>query len=302
MPTAAAAGGATKFLSQIGKGSIGVTPPNVPPLNSSKVGKSVDDILLHRFSNNNSINPNQFHRIPSSNPANLGVNQSRATALYGNSGVPPKGSTHTTSGNTLGQQPKMSAGGGGGVSTNPLTQGSSSSATGKTVRFSEKVGESSTKAPYNPRAFEQHLNNTYGAENVNSSTLLRPSERMVHMASQRHPVTGIVYDVKGNPIFDPVAVFDVKFPSSKALEVMPDTHKAMATRELAKVIEGNPALKAQFNAYQLQDIAAGERTIEGYIWHHHQDIGRMQLIPDSLHIKTGHVGEDLWRRGLDNAK
>jgi hypothetical protein len=177
-----------------------------------------------------------------------------------------------------------------------------SSATGKTVRFSEKVGESSTKAPYNPRAFEQHLNNTYGAENVNSSTLLRPSERMVHMASQRHPVTGIVYDVKGNPIFDPVAVFDVKFPSSKALEVMPDTHKAMATRELAKVIEGNPALKAQFNAYQLQDIAAGERTIEGYIWHHHQDIGRMQLIPDSLHIKTGHVGEDLWRRGLDNAK
>ncbi len=158
------------------------------------------------------------------------------------------------------------------------------------------------QAPYNPRAMEHLMHETYGAGNVTSSTLLASNERMVHMAGKTHPVTGIPYDLKGNPIFDSVAAFDVKLPSDWALSVKAGTHKSAATRELAKAIESNPTLKAKFDSVQLQDIALGEKTIEGYIWHHHQDIGRMQLIPAFEHIKTGHTGEDLWTRGLNNAK
>ncbi|HCU07140.1 MAG TPA: hypothetical protein DIC42_06160 [Holosporales bacterium] len=94
----------------------------------------------------------------------------------------------------------------------------------------------------------------------------------------------------------------MKLPSDVALNVASDTHKAMATKQLAAVIEANPHLKAKFNDAQLSDIVAGKKTIEDYIWHHHQDIGRMQLISRDLHVKTGHVGENLWRRGLDGTQ
>ena len=30
--------------------------------------------------------------------------------------------------------------------------------------------------------------------------------------------------------------------------------------------------------------------IEGFTWHHHQDTGRMQLVPDMIHEKTAHIG------------
>jgi hypothetical protein len=125
---------------------------------------------------------------------------------------------------------------------------------------------------------------------------------MVHMAGQRHPVTGIVYDVKGNPIFDPVAVFDARLSSDVALLGKARMHKIESTKQLAATLEGNPALKAKFNEAQLSDITKGKESINGYIWHHHQDIGRMQLIPRKTHVETGHIGESLWTRGLDNAK
>jgi filamentous hemagglutinin len=37
-------------------------------------------------------------------------------------------------------------------------------------------------------------------------------------------------------------------------------------------------------------IEMGARKIDGYTWHHHQDNGRMQLIPEMVHKKTGHIG------------
>ena len=35
----------------------------------------------------------------------------------------------------------------------------------------------------------------------------------------------------------------------------------------------------------------------GYTWHHHQDTGRMQLVPEWDHSKTGHVGGDYIQKG-----
>ena len=37
--------------------------------------------------------------------------------------------------------------------------------------------------------------------------------------------------------------------------------------------------------------AAGyDRTPKGYVWHHHQDYGKMQLVEELAHSKTGHTG------------
>jgi hypothetical protein len=158
------------------------------------------------------------------------------------------------------------------------------------------------QSPYDPRAMESILHQRYGADAVSSSTLLRGTERNVRLAGQRHPVTGIVFDMKGTPIFDDVAVFEVRLSKDVALGCESDIHKITSTKILAESLSGNPILKAQFNSSQLAAIAKGKKTIPGFTWHHHQDIGRMQLVPKDIHKYTGHVGEGLWQRGLDNAK
>ena len=69
-----------------------------------------------------------------------------------------------------------------------------------------------------------------------------------------------------------------------------DYHKAEATRNLWDFISKNPALSSKFDSIQMAAIQKGKPQIPGYVWHHHQDIGRMQLIPVRTHVETGHVG------------
>jgi hypothetical protein len=37
-------------------------------------------------------------------------------------------------------------------------------------------------------------------------------------------------------------------------------------------------------------LAGWRSTPKGYRWHHHQELGRMQLVPDRLHTAVGHTG------------
>jgi hypothetical protein len=37
-------------------------------------------------------------------------------------------------------------------------------------------------------------------------------------------------------------------------------------------------------------LAGWRSTPKGYTWHHHQELGRMQLVPEELHIAVGHTG------------
>ncbi|QCL68718.1 HNH endonuclease [Neisseria flavescens] len=39
-------------------------------------------------------------------------------------------------------------------------------------------------------------------------------------------------------------------------------------------------------------------SIPDYTWHHHQDTGRMQLVPEEKHSPTGHIGS----RAMDKGK
>lgn len=64
----------------------------------------------------------------------------------------------------------------------------------------------------------------------------------------------------------------------------------LATEDLAKSIDAGKANKNQFTPQQLDAIRKGNEKIPGYTWHHHQDTGRMQLVPGWDHAKTGHIG------------
>jgi hypothetical protein len=69
-----------------------------------------------------------------------------------------------------------------------------------------------------------------------------------------------------------------------------------ATASLKADIVSGKVNKTMFTEQQLLAIHAEKAQIPGYSWHHHQEIGRMQLVPRDIHSATRHVGGDhLWR-------
>jgi hypothetical protein len=86
------------------------------------------------------------------------------------------------------------------------------------------------------------------------------------LAGKRHPKSGVPFDAEGFPDFS-----DHRHPD------VPDVRISLSG--------SRPKDSALANA------AAGLRsTPEGYVWHHHQDKGLMQLILKSVHEATAHTG------------
>jgi filamentous hemagglutinin len=69
-----------------------------------------------------------------------------------------------------------------------------------------------SQAPYNSQTTRAELESIYGRDNVVSTTVPPIDGRNVHLAGQRHPVTGVVFDNKGFPIFDDMTAFDTRLP------------------------------------------------------------------------------------------
>jgi hypothetical protein len=83
------------------------------------------------------------------------------------------------------------------------------------------------------------------------------------LAGDKHPGTKIPFDKEGFPDFSGVTTKTVKVPHTGIREV-----DATAANRAAG-----------FNA-----------TPKGMTWHHHQDGRTMQLVPESIHGRTGHTG------------
>lgn len=155
-----------------------------------------------------------------------------------------------------------------------------------------------TEAPYNPQTTRNELESTYGRDNVLSTTVPPVDGRNVHLAGQRHPVTGIVFDNRGFPIFDDVAAFDTRISIDAFKSASYEGQMKLATKDLRGAIQQGQVKASSFTAKQLQQINAGAKKIDGYTWHHHQDSGRMQLVPELIHSKTGHIGGEAMGGGM----
>ena len=184
-------------------------------------------------------------------------------------------------------------------------------ATGKTVQTigsaiqkAEKVldktpgqnllSHETNKGFYDLRVIREYLENKYPGR-MSSSTVPDSKLKNVKLAGQRHSKTGIVFDTKGFPIFDKYVKYDTKIQFHFSVVRNDKKHLRAATRSLREDIKDGKIDKKIFSSNQLEDIMAGRDSIEGYTWHHHQDIGRMQLIPKEIHKKTGHIGGmEMW--------
>lgn len=142
---------------------------------------------------------------------------------------------------------------------------------------------------YDPRAWRENYEDFYSGD-VTSTTVPPYSAPNVRLAGQRHPETGIVYDQRGFPIFDDVASYDTRFPSDQFRATDYRGQMRIATRDLRDQLNDNPQLRSQFEPDQLQAIQSGSENIPRLTWHHHQDAGRMQLVPRDTHRNTAHIG------------
>lgn len=149
---------------------------------------------------------------------------------------------------------------------------------------------------YDPRAVRQTLEEQYPGK-VTSTTVPPESAPNVRLAGQRHPVTGIPFDERGFPIFDHVAAFDTKIPHDLASTNSRAAHFKEATVQLKEAIRSGQINKSVFDSNQLNAIENELEKIPGFTWHHHQDFGRMQLVPQDIHGPTTHIGGFRMREG-----
>jgi hypothetical protein len=147
----------------------------------------------------------------------------------------------------------------------------------------------SNDPPYDGRAIRDYFEATYGAGNVSSSTVPPRSGPNVRLAGTRHP-NGVVFDEKGYPIFDDVMVTEVRISDAHVATNNDASQMRAATRQLRDLVRNDPILRSQFDAAQLRAIRGGRAKIPGFTWQHHQDIGRMQLVPEEIHASVPHIG------------
>lgn len=160
----------------------------------------------------------------------------------------------------------------------------------------EILPASETQKPYSPRRAREDFEATH--TEVTSSTVPKQNGKNVKLAGQRHPVTGVPFDERGFPVLDDVAVFEAQLPTSVSSVYNPDHHMRAATAQLRDAIERGEVSASAFTAEQLAAISKGKPRIPGLTWHHHQNVGRMQLVPRAGHRDTGHLGGmDMWFGG-----
>ena len=128
-------------------------------------------------------------------------------------------------------------------------------------------------------------------------------------AGQNHPDTGVPYvektvtDAEGNevngvfPQFD--SKFDVQLPED-LYQASDDKQFAECNKQLKDKCLSDPEFAKQFNERQLDDIMNG-RTPYGYVWHHNEELGKMQLVDYDIHDGTRHTGgKSIWGGGREN--
>lgn len=110
-----------------------------------------------------------------------------------------------------------------------------------------------------------------------------------HLAGQRHPVTGVLYNSGGYPVFE--SMMDIIIPEElRGPEVSDARQFAEASRQLREEFERTPTLESIFSPEQLEAIKKGWPRIPGLTWHHHEDGMTLQLVDRDTHARTGHSG------------
>ncbi|WP_375766058.1 HNH endonuclease [Archangium gephyra] len=99
------------------------------------------------------------------------------------------------------------------------------------------------------------------------------------------------FDAEGFPRFE--TQFETLLDDIHIGSGRPAQHFRAANARLAQAIEADPALARQLglSPADVELLRVSDAPPQGYLWHHHQDVGRMQLIQRVLHkLSLPHTG------------
>ncbi|QKG83109.1 hypothetical protein GXN76_00635 [Kroppenstedtia pulmonis] len=154
----------------------------------------------------------------------------------------------------------------------------------------------------------KRANGTWRKITLSDKQAGNPSTKRVELHGEKQMVT-IPHDPYGFPIFDRYSVQEETLPPSEWTRAQ-QTQFNYLNRQVTKKYHSNPkkftmefteAMEKQGASKQviskaLQKIKDGEQP-DNFTWHHHQEHGRMQLVPTEVNAKFKHIGGDaIWCR------
>lgn len=129
------------------------------------------------------------------------------------------------------------------------------------------------------------------------------------LEGDRHPITGVEFEKKEVELPDGTRVegvfpkFDSAFDATLDESLYEESDAKQfkeANAQLKDAIENDPEVRAKFTDEQIEQIEAGD-TPEGYVWHHSEEAGTLQLVDANVHAQTGHTGgRSIWGGGNDS--
>lgn len=123
------------------------------------------------------------------------------------------------------------------------------------------------------------------------------------LVGKKHPISKVRYRrvyldytdgrkvVGGFPVFK--SIVDIQLPEELYQESFKKQKKYLSSM-LNEMIQKDHKLKKQFSKEQLEEIADGVIP-DGYVWHHNEKEGLMQLVDSEIHAQSKHTGGNyLW--------
>jgi hypothetical protein len=191
--------------------------------------------------------------------------------------------------------------------------------------------EAPLEAPTVPQARAAAVAEAFSGEVIRAETILREGAygsrtAAVCFMEADHVVLDIPFCDRGFPIFDAVRKFEVRLPQDVWQQVDGTVHMRAATRELRSAMESGAITESHLSnwiheSYAMRgqplsatelvsrvsevktNILRGRAQIGEFTWHHHQELGRMELVPEWVHRGARHTGGDsLWPRRTGGAE
>ena len=168
------------------------------------------------------------------------------------------------------------------------------------------------QAPYDPRNAQGLASELLGSADFTRTTVPgynMPNVRLAGRCKERTIVVNpetqetlgqrVVFDQRRFPIFDPYVKVETRI-SGDLTHMRSEQHMKLATQQLKRNILSGQLDGHSFTTKQLNAIMKEYERIPGFVWHHHQEIGRMQLVPRDIHDWIKHVGGNsaqMWGTG-----
>lgn len=129
------------------------------------------------------------------------------------------------------------------------------------------------------------------------------------LVGKEHPETGVKFVEKTVELSDGTKIKGIfpEFPHKFEYKMNECEYKLsdreqvnICNKAIKEKIENDPEFAKQFTKEQIEEIKEGY-TPDGYIWHHSEEPGLMQLVDSEVHARTGHTGgRYLWGGGSEN--